>query len=301
VNSDGDKTVTVTEYKGESKNVKIPAKFGGYEVTQISNGMFRGNENIEIVMIPNTVTEIGNRVFDDCEDLTISGGYGSYAEEYAEEKDIPFVAGESKETPGDSESSTTEPPIHNVDYRYTVLADGTAEITGYTGTETELEIPSNLDGYKITSIGNQVFARYDTYLDEDEIPSIGIVIEIISITIPDGVTSIGKSAFYHCDNLTSITIPDSVTLIGEWAFGHCDNLTSITIPDNVTSIGDNAFCGCGFTSITIPDSVTSIGENALGYYYYFELKKRENFTIYGKSGSAAETYARENDFPFVAE
>ncbi|MBQ8227301.1 MAG: leucine-rich repeat protein, partial [Bacteroidaceae bacterium] len=79
--------------------------------------------------------------------------------------------------------------------------------------------------------------------------------------IPNGVTSIGNSAFGGCRGLTSITIPDGVTSIGSYAFFDCRGLTSITIPDGVTSIGRNAFYGCsGLTSITIPESVTSIGD-----------------------------------------
>ncbi len=84
------------------------------------------------------------------------------------------------------------------------------------------------------------------------------------------MTSIGDSAFYCCDSLTSITIPDSVTSIGDNAFCCCDSLTNITIPDSVTSIGDYAFYDC------------------------------TNLTIYGYTGSYAETYAKENDIPFVS-
>ena len=67
---------------------------------------------------------------------------------------------------------------------------------------------------------------------------------IVSITIPDSVTSIGGRAFYNCSSLTSITIPDSVTSIEKNAFKNCSSLTSITIPDSVTSIGEYVFNGC---------------------------------------------------------
>ena len=83
------------------------------------------------------------------------------------------------------------------------------------------------------------------------------------VTLPDGLTSIGNSAFQYCSALTSITIGNSVTSIGDDAFYSCESLTSITIPNNVTSIGDEAFKYCyGLTSVTIGNSVTSIGSSA---------------------------------------
>ncbi len=86
---------------------------------------------------------------------------------------------------------------------------------------------------------------------------------LTSITIPNSVTSIGYNAFNGCTSLTSITIPNSVTSIGSYAFNGCTSLTSITIPEGVTSIGSSAFyCCTSLTSITIPNSVTSIGYNA---------------------------------------
>ncbi len=84
-----------------------------------------------------------------------------------------------------------------------------------------------------------------------------------SVTIGEGVTSIGSNAFYRCENMTSVMIPDSVTRIGSGAFCNCTGLTNVAIPNGVTSIGDNAFEGCtGLTSVAIPNSVTSIGDNA---------------------------------------
>ncbi len=65
------------------------------------------------------------------------------------------------------------------DYSYEILSDGTVEITGYNGNETEVTIPSSINGKKVTSIGDD--------------------------------------AFFECTSLTSITIPDSVTSIGYYA------------------------------------------------------------------------------------
>jgi len=82
-----------------------------------------------------------------------------------------------------------------------------------------------------------------------------------SITIPDGVTSIGNSAFQGASGLTSITIPTSVTSIGASAFQGATSLTSISIPNSVSSIGSNAFQDAtGLTSITIPNGVTEIAD-----------------------------------------
>ena len=87
-----------------------------------------------------------------------------------------------------------------------------------------------------------------------------------SVTIGDGVTTIGESAFEACRSLTSVTIGDSVTSIGREAFYRCNSLTSIEIPDSVTSIGSHAFEDCSsLTSVTIPNSVTSIGGGAFAY------------------------------------
>ena len=86
---------------------------------------------------------------------------------------------------------------------------------------------------------------------------------LISVTIPNGVTSIESTAFRYCSSLTSVTIPNSVTSIGVAAFGDCSALTSVTIPNSVTSIGSDAFGNCSsLTSVIIPNSVTEIGDDA---------------------------------------
>ena len=84
--------------------------------------------------------------------------------------------------------------------------------------------------------------------------------------IPNGITSIGNTAFFDCICLKSVNIPDSVTTIGQYAFDSCESLTSINIPNSVTSIGDCAFADCSsLQSIDIPNSVTYIAEDAFDY------------------------------------
>ncbi len=90
-------------------------------------------------------------------------------------------------------------------------------------------------------------------------------INLRSVKIPNGVTSIGNSAFSYCGRLTNIKIPSSVTSIGSYAFSGCSSLTSIAFGKNsqLTSIGNQAFRDCSsLTSIEIPSGVTSIGSYA---------------------------------------
>ena len=115
------------------------------------------------------------------------------------------------------------------DLEYSVLDDGTVEITDYNGSAKTVDIPEKINGKSVTSIGNCAF-RYCTSLK--------------SITIPNSVMEIGSSAFSGCSSLTSITILNSVTEIGVYAFKGCTSLTSITIPNSVTNIGDSTFWGC---------------------------------------------------------
>ena len=83
--------------------------------------------------------------------------------------------------------------------------------------------------------------------------------DLISVTIPESVTTIGNAAFEYCTKMYNITIPNSVTTIGSEAFKECYRFDNITIPNSVTSIGRRAFFWCkGLKAVTISNSVTSI-------------------------------------------
>lgn len=87
--------------------------------------------------------------------------------------------------------------------------------------------------------------------------------DLTSVVIGDGVPTIGQMTFQSCEKLTSVIIGDSVTSIGNQAFNNCSSLTSIDIPDSVTSIGQSAFGGCSsLTSVDLGNGVTSIAQGA---------------------------------------
>lgn len=131
-----------------------------------------------------------------------------------------------------------------------------------------------------------------------------------NISIPSGTDIIGQVAFEGNKAIKSVDLPDSVTQIMYSAFANCSSLGYINIPDSVKSISSyvgGAFVNCpNLKCVTVPSSVETIGEHSFGYGYYYDSEKGEhvsetvdNFTILGKSGTAAETYANENGFTFI--
>ena len=149
------------------------------------------------------------------------------------------------------------------DFTYTATATEVT-ITGYTGSGGAVTIPSSIGGLPVTAIGEAAFS-----------PGYRGNQSIISVTIPDSVSSIGQGAFSECSDLTSVTIPDGVMSIEFYAFAGCSGLTSVTIPDSVTSISNDAFVACiGLESVTIPASVTSIGLGA-----FFGCSGLTNFEV----------------------
>jgi len=93
---------------------------------------------------------------------------------------------------------------------------------------TEVDIPEEINGVKVTAIGDFSFGGTD----------------ITKITIPDSVVSIGNQVFDRCTHLKSVIILGGVISIGDTAFFSCSNLSIIYLPDSLTSIGSGAFFGC---------------------------------------------------------
>lgn len=173
----------------------------------------------------------------------------------------------AKNKAGDSVASNASEMVQAIEFYQTEdNSDGTVTIKKYNGTAKEVEIPGEIDGKKVTGIGEQAFYS----------------LQLTSVTIPESVTRIGKLAFAR-NMLTNITIPQNVSIIGHYAFQYNEltsvsipnsveviegaafgwnKLTDVIIPENVTFIGPEVFINNQLTSVIIPESVTSIGFDA---------------------------------------
>ena len=204
---------------------------------------FIGCRSLTSLVIPDSVTNIGDYAFSGCRSLT------------------DIVIPDSVTNIGDYAfwncRSLTNIVIPN---SVTSIGDNAFE---YCFSLSNLIIP---DG--VTSIGDGAFVGCTS---------------LSSVVIPDSVSSIGNNAFWGCESLTDIVIPNSVTSIGESAFYECSSLTEVVIPDSVTSIGDKAFHTCSsLTNIDIPDSVTSIGDGAFDDYNFPNDIKQELISRFGE-------------------
>ena len=211
--------------------------------------------NNEKIIIPNSVTSIGDNAFECCTSLTSIeipnsvtsiGYYAFYGCESLTSIEIP----NSVTSIGDSAFSWCY-SLESIEIPNSVTSIGANPFLG-------------CDKLNDIKINNSNFTFNNGLLISRE----GVLISCLSnnekIIIPNTITSIGESAFRGYYLLTSIEIPNSVTSIGNYAFECCTSLTSIEIPNSVTSIGYFAFCWCySLKSIEIPNSVTSIG------YYAF--------------------------------
>ncbi len=154
----------------------------------------------------------------------------------------------------------------NVTDNMTVTAQYEMITSGICGKDGEGNLADNLTWTFDVKSGTLTIEGEGAMMGYYLAPWYGFADQILQVSLPEGLTTIGKYAFEECSALTSIDIPNSVRSIGENAFWCCHALTSVVISEGVTSIGDYVFANCfALTSVVIPESVTSIGKNAFAY------------------------------------
>jgi hypothetical protein len=127
-------------------------------------------------------------------------------------------------------------------------------ITGYTGRQGNIRIPTAVQGMPVKEIGHGAFRGYVAYIGSEHS-------SLTEITIPDGVTILRSNAFYQCSDLRKVTLPASLKIIEYGAFASCSKLTSIEIPDGVEEIGKDAFSDCkNLATVKMPKNLSKIDE-----------------------------------------
>ena len=223
LNADG-ATYTVTGI-GTCKDTEIyiPGAYEGGSVTAIGEKAFAGCEKVEKIVLPNTITEIGDRAFYDSglKEFTIPAGVkklGAQIFFQADKLDTVYY--------NSDQINQTASVFGATAVRKVVFGGKKVPAFACQGASSLSEV---VIGKTVTEIGNNAF---------EDCTNLSIV------TIPDSVSTIGEEAFAGCSGLNALTIPESVIRINKRAFAGCSTLYTVTIPVSMTNIGEEAFCEC---------------------------------------------------------
>ena len=278
VQSDG--TIQLTSYRGNGGEVKIPETIGGKTVTRIGSSVFSTSSGadkeaikaITKLTIPASVVRFDDgqnsaSLFSDMvNNFKTAGPIGSGCDvEYGWKDTIPDYA------------------FSLLAFDEVIIPNGIKRIgkLAFSGDIKHLVIPAS-----VTSLGDSEFGiLFDPRTEAAEPRTAGPIgsgcnIEfgwktgipdnafkkspLGKVTIPEGVTKIGKSAFAQNQNLVEINMPNTLTKIDDFSMMGCEKLTEINLPGSLREIGEDSFACCSkVTSLIIPEGVTTLGDGAL--------------------------------------
>ncbi len=265
--------VYIIGYNGKEDTIEVPSTLGGKTVAALSGNVFKNNKTLKSITLPETLYIIGGGAFDGCTSLTDITILNYNAVLGDDEKAIPETtvihgySGSSVQAYAEKFHRTFVAIDQSSDFQYSVIGDGKVEITGYTGSDDTVEIPSTLAGNTVTSIKAYAFSMN----------------RFTHVSIPESVEKIGSGAFDGCFNLESITVAEgnknyssqngilfdkNKTILIQYPMDLITprtdpSATAYTIPSTVTKIEAYAFYGSKWLSkVTIPESVETIGAYA---------------------------------------
>lgn len=167
-------------------------------------------------------------------------------------------------------------------WTYKKLTDGTLAINKYKGNSEEVVVPTQIGNATVSKINDDAF-KGNAF--------------IRNVLIPESVRSIGVWVFENCSNLECVNVPQGVSEINWGTFSGCSKLKTLVLPDSIIQIDYEAFDSCtSLELLYIPASTVEIRSGV-----FPSIRNCPNLTIHAPAGSYAETYAKENNIPFVAE
>ena len=272
---------------GQDEGVTETVVSMGSNVTSIGANAFRDCNKLKSVTLPSTLTTIDNLAFSGCTALTsitIPASVMTIGNEAFQScNSMTSITIADSETPLTMPGTYYQRPFWND--ATTIYIGRNLTLTGgednpllYGATSVEfgpkvttinpalfysnVNLASITIGSGVTTIGDGAFQSSGTYWDEEK--SQGV--EELVVTMGDNVTSIGVNAFRYCTKLKSIPLSSKLASIGDDAFQSCSALTSVTIPASVQTIGDQVFYDVDeMKNFTIEDGNTSLTIGDLGW------------------------------------
>lgn len=255
-------------YDSFSGDPKLTTILGCQGVEKICKNTF-SNTGITSFTIPSSCVEIEENAFNNCrkiKELIIPSSVQTMGESAVPSGIIIYCESESRPagwdyhwTYEDGESTIViwgfngNKGISDDGYRYVQVTINNAQgmmITGYSGSQTDVSIPSSIDGKNVIAISKYAFGRHS---------------EITSINIPSTVTFLGEYCFTGCTRITEFIVPAHIKELPERAFYGCTGLTNVQFHNQFEKLGSCTFYNCkNLTEVELPESMTDYGLSNFG-------------------------------------